>query len=97
MDRPILSPDQVDGDDPKDAFLERRSAWVDDLGEFHEVDGYSFDGLRPGNIVHGPAIMWTPITTVVLRSTDTAMVDAHANLILVPSPVDVPDRSEEQG
>lgn len=96
VDKPMPGPERLDRDDPKDAFLGRRSAWVDDLGEFREIDGYSFDGLRPGNIVRGPAIVWTPITTIVLRSTDTALVDGHANLILVPSLVETPDRSEER-
>lgn len=84
--QPTSQAAELEGEDPNAALLEWRTAWVDDVGEFREIAGYGFDRLRPGNIVRGPAIVWTPITTVVLRSTDTAQMDVHENLSLVPGP-----------
>ena len=76
---------QFTSPDPSAAFVERRRAWVDDRGAFQEVDGYRWDRLRAGNVVQGPAIVWSAITTVVLRSIDAAQVDERGNLVLTPS------------
>lgn len=79
------------------AVVERRRAWVDDLGEYREIDGYSFEGLRPGDRIFGPAIIWTPTTTVVLHSRDQATMDMSENLILERKPArDSSPREEER-
>jgi N-methylhydantoinase A len=62
------------------AHVERREAWIPDLDAFGQVDGYDFDLLPTGATVPGPAIIWTPITTVVLGSRQTAHVDGLRNL-----------------
>jgi N-methylhydantoinase A len=64
------------------AVVERRRAWVDASSAFQEVPGYSFDRLAPGNEVAGPAIVWTPITTLVLGADHLARMDAHRNLVV---------------
>lgn len=64
------------------ALVEQRWAWVDDRDTFEMVDGYHFDRLGPGDTIRGPAIVWTPTTTIVLGSADLAKMDEHANLIL---------------
>jgi N-methylhydantoinase A len=86
VNRPRQSQSPTVGGEPDSALVDRRVAWVDDLGEFLDVNGYSFDRLRPGDVVRGPAIIWSAMTTVVLRSVDAARVDGRANLILVPYP-----------
>ena len=40
---------------------------MDDRNAFEEINGYSFDLLRSGDVVPGPAIIWSSNTTVVLR------------------------------
>lgn len=70
------------GTDPSAALIERRRAWVDDRGSFEEIAGYGFDLLRPGNVIRGPAIIWSPITTIVLRGADVAAMDGAANLLI---------------
>jgi N-methylhydantoinase A len=74
---------QTRGDpDPKGGLVERRWAWIEGEDAFGEIDGYALDRLRAGNIVRGPAIVWTPDTTVVLRRADSAEVDEFGNLVL---------------
>lgn len=74
---------QTRGDpDPKGGLVERRWAWIEGENAFGEIDGYALDRLRAGNIVRGPAIVWTPDTTVVLRRADSAEVDEFGNLVL---------------
>jgi N-methylhydantoinase A len=56
---------------------------------FSEVDGamidmaiYDFELLSPGNVVNGPAIIHTPITTLVLQSRQSGRMDPYRNIIV---------------
>jgi N-methylhydantoinase A len=68
--------------DPSPARVARPEAWVYRAKAFQAVDGYQFDRLAPGNEVPGPAIIWTPITTVVLNPDQAARVDEFKNLVI---------------
>jgi N-methylhydantoinase A len=74
--------EELEAGDAGEALVTRVEAWVDKAGELQEVPGYDFDRLRPGNAVAGPAIVWTPITTLVVPPGQTARVDEHRNLVL---------------
>lgn len=64
------------------AVVNVRQAWVEKAQAFQEVKGYDFNKLVPGNKVPGPAIIWTPFTTVVTNPDQTAHVDKYKNLII---------------
>jgi N-methylhydantoinase A/oxoprolinase/acetone carboxylase beta subunit len=49
------------------------------------VNGYDWERIRPGDVIQGPAIVWTPNTTIVFRSADKAEMDERLNLVLTPS------------
>jgi N-methylhydantoinase A len=68
--------------DPADALVKTVSAWVDRAGGMQDVPGYDFERLRPGHVVPGPAIVWTPITTLVVPPEQQAGVDEYRNLVL---------------
>ena len=70
------------GEDPSAAFVEHRPAYVAATGRLELVAGYDFERLAPGNVVPGPAIIWTPITTVVVNPDQRAQVDKYKNLII---------------
>jgi N-methylhydantoinase A len=74
--------EELGDEDPSDALVERVEAWVDKAHELQEVPGYDFDRLVPGNAVPGPAIVWTPITTLVIPPGQTARLDGHRNVVL---------------
>ncbi|MDX6398529.1 MAG: N-methylhydantoinase, partial [Gaiellaceae bacterium] len=74
--------EELAGTDASAALVERVQAWVDKAGELQEVPGYDFERLRPGNAIPGPAIVWTPITTLVVPPAQTARLDEHRNLVL---------------
>jgi N-methylhydantoinase A len=77
-----LHVEELGGEDPAAALVDRVEAWVDKAGELQEVPGYDFERLRPGNSVPGPAIVWTPITTLVIPPGQAARLDEHRNLVL---------------
>jgi N-methylhydantoinase A len=78
----VFRVEQLASADPADALVGHFEAWVDKAGELQDVPGYDFERLRPGNAVPGPAIVWTPITTLVVPPAQTARLDEHRNLVL---------------
>lgn len=64
------------------AVVDTRRAWVQKAQAFQEVKGYDFNKLAPGNKIPGPAIIWTPFTTVVTNPDQTARLDKYKNLII---------------
>jgi N-methylhydantoinase A len=68
--------------DPTEALVETVTAWVDKAGALQDVPGFDFERLRPGNVVPGPAIVWTPITTLVVPPGQQARVDEYRNLVM---------------
>jgi N-methylhydantoinase A len=71
--------------DASDALVARVEAWVDKAGAMQEVPGYDFERLRPGNAVEGPAVVWSPITTLVVPVAHTARVDEYRSIVLTSS------------
>ena len=51
-------------------------------GYFIDTDVYDFDKLFCGNAITGPAIIETPITTILVGSKQQAKVDDYKNIIL---------------
>jgi N-methylhydantoinase A len=70
------------GTDPTNAFVVRAPAWVDKAGAMLEVPGYDFERLQAGNRLEGPAIVWSPITTLVLAPGHEARVDEYKNIVV---------------
>jgi Hydantoinase/oxoprolinase C-terminal domain len=54
-------------------------AWINETGRLEEVKGYDFARMEPGNALVGPAIVWTPITTLVAAPGQTVAVDEYKN------------------
>ncbi len=80
--KPELEALSLEGPDAADARVASVRAWVDETGRLEEVPGFSFERLRPGNRLAGPALVWTPITTVVVARGYEARMDSYRNLVL---------------
>lgn len=59
-----------------------RRAYSVEAGGMIDMPLFDFERLRPGNAVTGPAIVHTPITTLVLQAGQTGKVDALRNIIV---------------
>jgi N-methylhydantoinase A len=80
LQKPALH-DQPPGDsDPAAARVEMRQSYFG--GELRSAHCYDFQRLRAGNEIPGPAIVWTPITTVVVHPGQTATCDGHKNMVI---------------
>lgn len=80
--KPDVRAEELGPPDASAAIVKTVTAWVEAAGEMREVDGYDFDRLSPGAEIPGPAIVWTPITTVVVGAGQRARVDEYRNLTI---------------
>ena len=74
--------EELEGTDAGAALVKQVTAWVDKAGAMQDVPGYDFDRLQPGNVVEGPAVVWSPITTLVVPPGHTARVDEYRSLVV---------------
>lgn len=72
-------------------------AWVDKQSTLQQVPGYDFNLMRPGNALEGPAIVWTPITTLVVAPGQIATVDEYKNLVITSLAAAEPRRAAAVG
>jgi N-methylhydantoinase A len=80
--KPALQVEAVGDEDAGHAVVDRVRAWVDKSGAIEELPGYDFERLAPGNRIPGPAIVWTPITTLVVAPGKTARLDEYKNIVV---------------
>lgn len=80
LDRPAMRPEAAAGTEAADALLGGRPIFSEADDRMVDADIYAFDRLGPGTTIAGPAVIHTPVTTVVLQSGHTATMDAHRNL-----------------
>ncbi|MBT5777928.1 MAG: hydantoinase/oxoprolinase family protein, partial [Rhodospirillaceae bacterium] len=82
MKRPEIEKLALGGKDASAAKTGRRPIFVDAVGELVESDIYDFERLTPGNEITGPAVIHTPITTIVLQDKQTGQLDEYRNMVI---------------
>lgn len=80
--KPVLRERELAGGDPEAAFLGKTKAYFSRVNRVTEAAAYDFDKLLPGNTLAGPAIIWTPITTIVVNPGQTATCDGYKNILI---------------
>jgi N-methylhydantoinase A len=60
-----------------------RKVYFEEYGDFVRTIIYDFDRMNPGTKIFGPAVIETPITTIVLNPTDSAVMDEFHNVRIV--------------
>jgi N-methylhydantoinase A len=61
------------------ALKTRRNVYFEEFGEFVPTPIYDYAELCPGTELRGPAVIETPITTIVVNPKDRAEIDAFLN------------------
>lgn len=82
IDRPALEPLPLSKPDSSHAKAGRRPIFVDARKGMAEADIYDFGRLVPGNVVSGPAVIHTPITTIVLQANQRGTMDGYRNVLI---------------
>lgn len=82
MARPSIEKEKLGGAAPDGARMGRRKVFVDAANGMAEAEIYDFTKLAPGNVMRGPAVIHTPITTIVLQARQTGRMDAYRNIVI---------------
>ena len=82
MERPRIEAAALGGADPEPARIGRRDIFVEAAGGLAPAAIYDFDRLAPGNLVVGPAVIHTPITTIVLQDGQSGRMDKYRNIVI---------------
>ena len=80
LPNPSLLKYEQAGPSPKEALINHRP--VSFSGKKHETGVYRYDLLEHGNEIGGPAIIVTPVTTIVVQPGQKAVLDAYKNVII---------------
>jgi N-methylhydantoinase A len=82
MERPKLEPLALGRADASGARIGRRPIFVEARNGMAEADIFDFQKLAPGNVVEGPAVIHTPITTIVLQASQIGTMDGYRNIVI---------------
>jgi N-methylhydantoinase A len=80
--RPEIPAETLGGADPGAASLGTREVFVDAADGMAPAEIYDFEKLVPGNVVKGPAVIHTPITTIVVQAAQTGHMDQYRNIVI---------------
>ena len=82
VERPRIERAALADADPAPAHIGRREIFVEAAQGLAPADIYDFERLAPGNVVAGPAVIHTPITTIVVQAGQSGRMDAYRNVIV---------------
>ncbi|MBI4334337.1 MAG: hydantoinase/oxoprolinase family protein [Chloroflexi bacterium] len=81
--KPVISPGGAGGRDAAAALKGNREVFFPGkIRKWLKTAIYDYDRLRSGNAVEGPAIIETPIATIVVPPPRTATVDQYNNIVM---------------
>lgn len=82
LDRPDVPREALGDADSAAAKTGTRDIFIEPENRIGPADIYDFTRLTPGNRIAGPAVIHTPITTIVVQSGQTASMDELRNIVL---------------
>ncbi len=82
ISRPEMEKERLRKADASAAMTGRREIFVAARDGFAPADIYDFEKLEPGNAVAGPAVIHTPITTIVVQDGQHGRMDAYRNIYI---------------
>ena len=82
MSHPDMSPTPFVSEDSSKAIVGRREIFVEARSAMVESDIYDFTLLQSGNVINGPAVIHTPITTIVVQDKQRAVMDEYRNIVI---------------
>jgi N-methylhydantoinase A len=80
LNKPRLRKYPMQKNQAEAALKSERQVYFEEQRDFMPTKVYDYDRLAPGSEISGPAIVETPITTIVVNPNDRAMVDEYFNV-----------------
>jgi N-methylhydantoinase A len=83
LQKPEISRLPLGTPNPGPALNGRRPVYFQEYGDFSDTPIYQFEQLTPGMEIPGPAVIESPITTIVVNPNDRAAMDEFRNVRLM--------------
>ena len=80
LPKPAILPSKISGRDASPARKGERSVYFEEHGDFVPTVLYDIGLMQPGMEISEPAIIETPITTVLINPGDQAIMDEFRNI-----------------
>ena len=80
MARPRVKRETLQKYAQDDAVKEQRNVYFEEYRDFVRTKIFDFEHLKPGIEIDGPAVIETPVTTIVVNPKDRATVDEFHNV-----------------
>ena len=80
LNKPRIKEEPAAGTSADGARKPERKVFFEELGEFAPTAIYEFQRMTPGMELSGPAVIETPVTTVVVNPRDRAEIDGFRNI-----------------
>jgi len=80
LKKPNIARHLVAGNDSAQAVKSHRLVYFEEYRDLVDTAIYDFNKMRPGHEVTGPAIIETPVTTIVVNPKDHAFMDEFRNV-----------------
>ena len=81
LQSPQLKSYELSSQDPMDGLIERKEMYFEQTGKT-TAGCYDFEKLEAGVRIDGPAVMLTPITSIVVNPGDSAQIDQFRNVCI---------------
>jgi N-methylhydantoinase A len=81
--RPRVRSQPTEKGNQDQAVKEQRDVYFEEYRDFVKTRIFDFDRLKPGIEISGPAVIETPVTTIVANPRDRAIVDEFHNVRLL--------------
>jgi N-methylhydantoinase A len=82
LSKPVMAKHPLGPPDSSKAIKAKRDVFFRKLGRFKKIDIFDMGKLKPGNIIDGPAVVETPVTTIVIHPEQRAEVDPYQNVVI---------------
>ena len=80
LNKPDIRKETLIESDGTEAIKGKREVYFQEYGQFKLTPVYDFTKLTPGTKFTGPAIIETPVTTIVVNPNDQAAMDEYRNV-----------------
>ncbi len=80
LDKPNIKKYPLEKKDPDHALKGGRDVYFEESGDFVATRIYDFERMTPGTELLGPAIVETPVTTIVVNPMDRLVMDEFRNV-----------------
>ncbi len=82
IEPPEMKLEATKGEDATDALLGQRKIYVNGHSGLNMANIYDFEKLQPGNLIPGPAVIHTPITTIIIQDGQCGEMDGYKNIVI---------------